>query len=107
MDPLSYKHYKLHHLKTFQKKIQDRCLETELIQENQVFPTLLDVCYFSSNACNNELNLKISKDTRTQLRVKIKVKFNFIKMHIVTHRNVNTSMIFGLGLTQTRATITQ
>ena len=56
---------------------------------------------------NSELNLKVFKNIRTQLRVKIRAKFNFIKMRIVTHRNVNTSIIFGLGLSQTRSTITR
>lgn len=107
MDSITYKHYKLHHLKQSLKNIQDRCLETELIQEIQVFPTLLDTRYFLSNACNNELNLKVFKNIRTQLRVKIRAKFNFIKMHIATHRNVNTSIIFGLGLSQTRSTVTR
>lgn len=107
MDSITYKHYKLHHLKHSEKNTQDRCLEIELIQEIQVFPTLLDTWHFSSHACNNELNLKVFKDIRTQLCVKIRAKFNFIKMHIATHRHVNTSIIFGLGLSQTRSTITR
>lgn len=108
MDSITYKHYKLHHLKHSEKNTQDRCIETELIQEIQVFPTLLDTCYLSLHACNNELNLKVFKDIRTQLRVKIRAKFNFhYTMHIATHRHVNTSIIFGLALSQTRSTRTR
>lgn len=49
--------------------------------------------------------LKVSKNIGILLCVKI-VIFNLLKMHIVTHRNKKTSVIFYLGLNQARATIT-